>query len=128
MKWLPDLSPRRAVWFAVGVAALAVGAIGVVLPILPTTPFVIVAAFAFGKSSAALEDWLVSSRTFGPVIADWREHGAIAPRFKAAAVVMMAAVLLLSVAMSASTPVLIVQAVCMAGAAAFILSRPGGRD
>ena len=126
MKWLPDLIPRRAFWLAVGFAALAVGAIGVVLPVLPTTPFVIVAAFAFGKSDPRLEAWLVSSRLFGPMIADWREHGAIAPRFKAMAIVMMAVVFLISVAMSVSPLVLIVQAVCMSGAAAYILSRPSG--
>ena len=115
MKWLPDLIPRRAFWLAVGFAALALGAIGVVLPVLPTTPFVIVAAFAFGKGNPRLETWLVSSRLFGPMIADWREHGAIAPRFKAMAIVMMAVVFLISVAMSVSPLVLIVQAVQQRG-------------
>ena len=122
----PELSPLRAVWLAIGFAALALGAIGVLLPLLPTTPFVIIAAFAFGKSSPTLARWLETSRTFGPVIADWREHGAIAPRFKALAMAMMAAVFLLSVAMSVSAFVLIVQAIYMTGAAAFILSRPNG--
>ena len=122
----PALSPSRAAWLAVGFAALALGAIGVALPLLPTTPFVILAAFAFGKSSPALARWLETSRSFGPVIADWREHGAIAPQFKALAMAMMAGVFLLSVAISASTFVLIVQAICMTAAAAFILSRPNG--
>ena len=122
----PDPDPWRAVWLAIGIAALALGAIGVLLPLLPTTPFVIVAAFAFGKSSPTLARWLETSRSFGPLIADWRAQGAIAPRFKALSMAMMAGVFLLSVAMSASAFVLIVQAVCMAGAAAFILSRPNG--
>ena len=123
---LPRLSPRRAVWFTIGVVALALGGLGVLLPLLPTTPFVLVAVFAFGKSAPALAGWLEASRTFGPVIADWQEHGAIAPRFKALAMAMMAAVFLLSVAMSVSALVLIIQAACMTGAAAFILSRPNG--
>ena len=121
-------APARAVWFTVGLTALVLGGIGVVLPVLPTTPFVILAAFAFGKSSPALARWLEESKTFGPIIADWREHGAIAPRFKVFALVMMAGAFLLSVAMSLSTTVLVIQAVCMAAAATFIISRPNGPD
>ena len=116
--------PRRAAWFTVGSAALVLGAVGVVLPVLPTTPFVILAAFAFGKSAPGLARWLENSRIFGPLIADWRANGAIAPRYKAIAIVMMAGVLVVSVAMSVSTLVLVIQAVCIVGAAAFILSRP----
>ena len=123
---LPKSSLRRAVWFAIGVAALALGAVGVFLPLLPTTPFVLVAAFAFGKSTPVVAAWLESSRTFGPVIADWQAHGAIAPRAKALAMAMMVAVFLFSVVMAVPAFVLIVQAVCMTGAAAFILSRPNG--
>jgi uncharacterized membrane protein YbaN (DUF454 family) len=116
----------RALWLTIGVSALALGALGVVLPLLPTTPFVLVAAFAFGKSSPRLAAWLESSRTFGPLIANWRDHRAIAPRAKALAVTMMAAVILISVALSVSTTVLVIQAVCLTAAAAFILSRPNG--
>lgn len=123
---LPKWSLRRAVWFSIGVTALALGAVGVFLPVLPTTPFVLVAVFAFGKSTPAVASWLEDSRTFGPVIADWQAHGAIAPRAKALAMAMMAIVFLFSVVMAAPTVVLIIQAVCMTGAAAFILSRPSG--
>ena len=114
----------RAFWFSIGIIALVLGGIGVVLPVLPTTPFVILAAFAFGKSSPRFEAWLLSSATFGPMIADWRETGSIAPRFKAIACGMMGAVFLLSLAMGVPGRVLVIQAVCLGGAAAFILSRP----
>lgn len=118
------LAPRRAIWFAVGSCSLLMGALGVVLPVLPTTPFVILAAFAFGKSAPSIQRRLEGSRLFGPIIADWRASGAIAPRYKATALLMMAGVLGLSVAMSVSVLVLSVQAVCMVAAAAFVLSRP----
>ena len=116
----------RAIWFAIGCGALALGALGVALPLLPTTPFIIVAAFAFGKSSPRLQIWLEESRMFGPVIADWRGHGAIAPRFKVMAIVMMFAAFGLSFAMSVAPLVLTVQAIVITAAAAFILSRPSG--
>lgn len=114
----------RAFWFLVGLLALILGAIGAVLPLLPTTPLVILAAFAFGRSSTTFEHWLLSNGVFGPIIADWRRHGAITPRIKAIACGMMGAVFLLSVALGASTTVLIIQGLCLTAAAAFVLSRP----
>ena len=86
-----DFILGRVFWFCLGGISLALGAIGAILPILPTTPFVILSAFAFGKSSPRLAAWLNNSPTFGPMIADWRSHGAIAPRYKRIAVTMMAA-------------------------------------
>ncbi|MCD1619632.1 YbaN family protein [Salipiger marinus] len=116
----------RVFWFSVGALALLLGVIGVVLPVLPTTPFVILAAFAFGRSSPALQRRLEQSPTFGPMIADWRAHGAIAPKYKAMALTMMAAALGLSVAMGLALHLLAIQTICIAGAATFILTRPNG--
>lgn len=118
------LTARRTLWLTVGFLALGLGALGAALPILPTTPLVILAAFAFGKSSPDLQARLEASRLFGPAIADWRAHGAIAPRYKTMAIVMMAAVFAVSLVMSVAVTILIVQAVCLTGAAVFILSRP----
>ncbi len=73
-----------------GVLALLLGAIGVFVPLLPTVPFVILAAFCFARSSPRLEQWLVGHRTFGPHIAAWRSRGAISPRGKRAALIAFA--------------------------------------
>ncbi|MGD1888708.1 MAG: YbaN family protein [Cohaesibacteraceae bacterium] len=120
------LDAKRIFWLLLGGLALALGGIGVVLPVLPTTPFVILAAFAFGKSSPRLQAWLQDSRVFGPIIADWRENGAIAPRYKATSLVMMGGVIILSLFMAVPAIVLIIQAVAVTGGAAFILTRPNG--
>ena len=90
----------RQAWFVLGLLALLLGLVGVVLPLLPTTPLVILAAFAFSKSSPRFESWLMRHRIFGPIIADWRANGAIAPRYKAIAVSMMAGVFLVSLILS----------------------------
>ena len=116
----------RVFWYAWGVLALAMGALGVVLPILPTTPLVILAAFAFGKGSPRVAAALEAHHLFGPIIAEWRAHGAIAPRYKVVALAMMAAVLAISFLIGFSLPVIAIQAICIAGAATFILSRPNG--
>lgn len=116
----------RLVWFSLGSLALLLGVIGIVLPLLPTTPFVILAAFCFGKGSPRVERWLLENRTFGPMIADWRAHGAIALKYKIIGAVMMIILLLFSVAIGVKARILIVQAVCMGGAALYVWTRPSG--
>ncbi|MFK5980506.1 MAG: YbaN family protein [Rhizobiaceae bacterium] len=117
---------KKIVWIVVGLIALLLGFIGVFLPILPTTPFVIVAAFAFGKSIPAWRRWLVNNKIFGPIIADWEETGAIAPRYKAMATLMMLAALALSFYLSIMPAIIVVQALCMLAAFTFIITRPNG--
>ena len=61
----------------IGCLMVVIGAIGVALPLLPTTPFLLIAAACFARSSPRLEAWLLSHRRFGPLLAAWRERGAI---------------------------------------------------
>ncbi len=72
----------RRIWFTCGMIAVAVGTIGIALPLLPTVPFYILAAFCFGKSNAAWERRLLEHPRFGPHIRAWRERGAITRRAK----------------------------------------------
>ncbi|MEM0900682.1 MAG: YbaN family protein [Pseudomonadota bacterium] len=114
----------RFIWLIVGFLALALGAIGVVVPLLPTTPLVLLAVFAFARSSPRLEQKLVESRIFGPIIADWRQRGAIAPRYKVLALLMMFGALSVSLAMGVRPVIIVVQAFCIVAAASYILTRP----
>lgn len=68
---------------------LGLGAIGVFLPILPTTPFVLVAAACFVRGSKRVHRWLLSTRPFGPVIREWRAHRTIPLRAKRVAQVLV---------------------------------------
>ena len=74
-------------WVFVGLAAL-----GVVLPLLPTTPFLLVAAACFARSSPRFYDWLLQNRVFGPLIRNWRESRSIPLHVKAVSIVMIALV------------------------------------
>ncbi len=76
---------KRALYFSAGRAALAFGAVGIFLPLLPTVPFAILAAFCFARCSPRLEAWLLENPTFGPHIIRWRENGAISRKGKRAA-------------------------------------------
>lgn len=79
----------RLLFFALGVLSLGVGLVGVVLPILPTTIFIIVAAACFARSSERLERKLLDDPRFGPTIVAWRRDGAIPKRGKILAMVGM---------------------------------------
>lgn len=81
--------PVRAAFLVLGTVFLGLGALGLVLPVLPTTPFVLLAAACYLRASERLHRWLVTSRTFGPTIVAWQEHGAIPPRAKKIAVALI---------------------------------------
>ena len=67
----------RMVYLALGLGFVALAFVGVFLPVLPTVPFLIPAAWAFARSSKRLEGWLLEHRRFGPMLRDWRARGAI---------------------------------------------------
>mgnify|MGYP001828509390 CR=1 FL=1 len=118
----------RITWLIVGLVALALGAIGIALPLLPTTPFILVAAFAFAQSSEKLHQWLLDHNVFGPLIENWQRHGAISRRTKVVSVLSMAAVLAISLMLAAPAYVIVLQLVVLSGSAAFVLTRPEPPD
>lgn len=67
----------RHVFIALGFAALVLGFIGIFLPILPTTPFILLAAAFFARGSERFHTWLLQHRITGPLIVDWYEHRSI---------------------------------------------------
>ena len=81
---------RRLLYLCLGFASVALGAAGIVLPLLPTVPFMLLAAFFFARSSPRLEAWIVEHPRFGPHVRAWREWGAISPAGKRAAFIAFA--------------------------------------
>lgn len=81
----------RPLWLLAGGVALLLGVAGVFLPLLPTTPFVLLAAFCFSRGSARWEAWLLAHPRWGPIVRDWRTERAVPLRAKQLATVMMAA-------------------------------------
>ncbi|WP_164661492.1 YbaN family protein [Tropicibacter sp. Alg240-R139] len=116
----------RVVWVVLGVFCMALAMIGVVLPLLPTVPFLLLAAFCFARSSERLHDWLLSHQIFGPMIVDWNTSGAIRPAAKKAATLSVTAVFGMSLALGLASHILIVQAVTLGAVLIFIWTRPSG--
>ena len=73
MKWFYNIC---------GSLCVGLGFVGLFLPLLPTTPFLLLAAFFFSKGSARLHRWLMEHRTMGPIIKDWNQNRVIRPRVK----------------------------------------------
>jgi uncharacterized membrane protein YbaN (DUF454 family) len=76
----------RTAYFALGILMLVLAFIGALLPLMPTTIFLILALWCFGRSSPRLEAWILGHPQFGPTIRAWRENGAIALPAKAMAI------------------------------------------
>ncbi len=69
---------KRSWWLLpFGYLTLGLGLIGIALPLLPTTPFIILSAWCFARSSPRMEAWLLRQKHLGPMLSRWREHGAI---------------------------------------------------
>ncbi len=73
---------RLILWRLTALIALLLGVVGLAVPVLPTVPFLLVAAWAASKGSPALERWLLAHPTYGPHIRAWRESGAVPRRAK----------------------------------------------
>jgi uncharacterized membrane protein YbaN (DUF454 family) len=80
---------RTLLWRALALVCVGLAIAGALLPVLPTVPFLLVAAWAGGKGWPALEARLLAHPTYGPSILNWRRHGAIPRKAKLLATVMM---------------------------------------
>lgn len=116
----------RVLWAAAGFLCLALGTIGIALPLLPTVPFLLLAAFCFGKSSDRLHNWLINHNKFGPPIRDWQRHGAISPTAKRLATLSIIGVYLISILTGLRPALLIIQGTVLALVLTFIWTRPSG--
>ena len=127
----------RPFYFLLGWCSFSLGAVGALVPGLPTVPLMLVALWAFSRSSDRFHQWLYHHRIFGPPLQQWQQHRVIPMRAKILSVVMMTASLIYMAFFTDAGPaVLTVTALVMFGGAAYILRQrssvpvemPGGES
>lgn len=118
----------RRIYLCLGYASFALGIAGIFLPVLPTTPFVLLAAWCFTRSNSALAERLYSHPRFGPLLTTWRDQRAIPRHAKTYALTALALSYALILYLAESRTLPAVLAVIMGSVAVYIATRPKPRD
>lgn len=123
MNWL-----RRLLYQGLALLCVGLGALGAFLPLLPTTPFLLVAAWAAGRSSPELKAWLRNHPRFGAILRRWEDERAISPTSKRNACIALVLSWLIVVWTTSGYLAPLLAGGAMIGVACFILTRPRGED
>ncbi len=119
----------RPFYLIAGLLTLAIGIIGIFVPLLPTTPFVLLAAFCFSKGSERLHKWLLNHKLFGDIIQNWERYGVIRSRVKWVSTILIIIMLSYPIGFLAVPLIAKITAgvigVCVI---LFIQTRPGTKD
>lgn len=112
-------------WFYVGIGSvsLVLGIIGIPVPLLPTTPFLLLSAYCFAKGSDRLHRWLVEHPQLGPPIEQWQTHKAISRSAKWMGSLSMGLLFLLSLLLGVPGWVMLVQGLVLVGVSTFLWTR-----
>ncbi|MFP2924057.1 YbaN family protein [Pyxidicoccus sp. 3LG] len=115
----------RPAFLALGFVCVGLGGLGVFLPVLPTTPFLLVALWAFSRSSRRFHHWLYTHPRYGPRLQAWQEHGVVPVRVKVSALTaMVASLTVMAFVVRVKWPVLAVTGALMLVGATYVLRRP----
>ncbi len=114
----------KHIWFILGGICLGLAFLGVLLPLLPTVPFLLLSAFFFAKSSNRVHDWLLTHNIFGDMIKDWYERGAIDKKAKYFSTLSILFLLVISIALDITATIIYIQVVILSLVLLFIWSRP----
>lgn len=114
---------RRQIYLACGAAAFTLAMIGIVLPIMPTVPFLLLAAFCFSRSHPAWAARLYEHPRYGPAMREWRDRGAVSRKAKVSAVLAMSAGVVFTW-LSVGWPWVMVSVAVLVVAGTWLCSRP----
>lgn len=120
--WLAQSA--KAGYVTLGILALLLGVIGIVTPLLPTTPFLIIAVWASGKGSPRLHSWLITHSQIGGTLATWRNEGAIPSFTKRVALITLFVSWLMLVGVKLPLLGILLISIVLAIVAKFIATRP----
>jgi uncharacterized membrane protein YbaN (DUF454 family) len=117
--------PVKFFYIMAGHICVLLGAIGIPTPILPTTPFLLLAAFFYSKGSEKFHTWLLNHPRFGPPIVNWRKYGSISRKAKTIAITVVAINAAFPVFIIKVAPIVrIISGACAIGVITFLATRP----
>lgn len=114
----------RIFWLILGWVAVGLGTIGAFLPVVPTVPFLLLAAWAFSRSSPELRARILANPQYGPTVRAWQERGVISRLAKTWAVIAMSAGVGLSLWLGVQAWIVTAQALVCSAVAIFVVTRP----
>lgn len=114
----------RYLWIGLGWLFVGLGVVGIALPLLPTTPFLLLAALCFSRGSEKIHGWLINHPTLGPPIHDWQNKRAISRRTKVVASASMLVLLVITPLVGAPPWAAALQGVVLLIVAAFLWRQP----
>ena len=110
----------KYVWIGLGWLFVILGVVGIALPLLPTTPFLLLASICFSRGSQRMHDWLINHPKLGPLIVNWQTSRTISRSIKVVATLTMAALLALSVYVDIDQRILGLQGMILSLVATFL--------
>lgn len=114
----------RTLWTLTGWLSFGLGFVGAFVPLLPTVPFMLLAAYCFARGSERFHEWLITHPRFGPPILDWQERGMISRKAKLMAGIAIAVTFGISVLLGLQPMILAIQVVVLTAVLVFIFTRP----
>jgi len=120
----PSREPRSVFYMMFAYVCIALGIIGALLPVMPTTPFLLLAAWAAPRGSPALHRWLYEHKTFGPVLEAWDENRAVSTTSKWLACIFMMGSWLLMLYQTETWIVPGISGVIFLSVGAYLVTRP----
>lgn len=118
----------RLIFAGLGTLFVGIGLVGAALPVLPTTPFMLLAAACYVRASPRFYNWLLNTRAFGPLIREWRQYRSIPWKTKLTAIALMAVTLSISIVFFVEQPYAQVAMALFGCALAIWLYRIPSRD
>ena len=115
---------KKYIFIGLGLLFVGLGFVGIIMPGIPTTPFLLLSAWFFSKSSKFLENWLINHKVFGLLIRDWKEHRSISRKSKIVAVIVIIPTFTFSIYSSLNFIIDLTLGVTCFCLCAYLISRP----